>query len=101
MIDLIREKLPEIRLLCRRYNVRRLDLAGSAAKGEWREGSDLDFVVEFAPLPPGRRADAYFGLWFALEELCGRSVDLIEFEAITNPYLLESLVESKEELYAA
>lgn len=102
MIDLIREKLPEIRELCERYHVQWLDLAGSAAKGTFKqEASDLDFVVQFAPFPAGGHADAYFGLWFGLEDLFGRSVDLIEFGAIKNPYFLESIVESKEELYAA
>jgi len=31
----------------RRYGVRSLGLFGSAARGAAREGSDLDFVVEF------------------------------------------------------
>jgi predicted nucleotidyltransferase len=102
MIDLVREKLPEIVELCRRFHVQRLDVAGSAAKGGFREeDSDLDFVVQFNPLTPGGHADAYFALWFALEDMFGRTVDLIEFGAVKNPYLLESLVESKEELYAA
>lgn len=102
MIDLVRERLPEIRELCRRFHVQRLDLAGSAAKGQFREeSSDLDFVVQFEPFPSGGHGEAYLDLWFALEDLFGRSVDLIEFGAIKNPYFLESIVESKEELYAA
>jgi predicted nucleotidyltransferase len=102
VIDLIRDKLPEIRELCRRFHVQRLDLAGSAATGEFKEeSSDLDFVVEFGGVPPGGRGDAYFGLWFGLEDLFSRSVDLIEFGAVKNPYFLESLVESKEGIYAA
>jgi predicted nucleotidyltransferase len=103
MIDLVREKLPEITELCRRYHVQRLDLAGSAATGKFREAdSDLDFVVQFQPFPEGYvgHFDMYFDLKFALEELFGRSVDLIEFGAIKNPYFLESIVESKEALYA-
>ena len=101
MIDLVRDKLPEITDLCRRYHVQRLDLAGSAAKGEFREAdSDLDFVVQFQPFPSGGHGRAYLDLWFALEDLFGRSVDLIELGAIENPYFLESIVESKEELYA-
>lgn len=51
--------------LCRRYDVRRLELFGSAARGDFDlRSSDLDFLVEFAPLSAGQRgaADRYFGL---------------------------------------
>jgi predicted nucleotidyltransferase len=49
--------------ICHRCKVRRLELFGSAARGQDRPGeSDLDFLVEFEPLPPGRYADAYFEL---------------------------------------
>ena len=35
--------------LCRRYSVRELSLFGSAARGEMRPESDVDFMVEFEP----------------------------------------------------
>ncbi|HVT05551.1 MAG TPA: nucleotidyltransferase domain-containing protein, partial [Thermoanaerobaculia bacterium] len=53
----------ELERLCRCHHVQRLDLFGSAAAGTYRPGeSDLDFLVEFEPLPPGAYADTYFGL---------------------------------------
>ena len=75
---------------------------GSAATGSYRpEDSDFDFVVEFQPTEtPGARADAYFGLLEALEELFGRSVDLVIGSAIKNPYFLESVEESRQSIYA-
>jgi len=67
---IVEHQRPSIEALCRRYRVRRLALFGSAAVGEERpERSDLDFAVEFLPLPPGSYADAYFGLLEALEAL--------------------------------
>jgi predicted nucleotidyltransferase len=51
----------ELEVLCRRYNVKRLELFGSKARGQARAGkSDLDFLVEFGVFPPGDYADAYF-----------------------------------------
>src|SRR5271157_2475989 len=48
MIDEILLHLKELRALCRRFHVRRLDLFGSAARGEFvLEWSDVDFLVEF------------------------------------------------------
>ena len=53
----------ELRDLCRRFHVRRLEVFGSAARGDFDPArSDLDFLVEFQPLPPGAYADAVFGL---------------------------------------
>ena len=92
----------ELEALCRRYHVRRLELFGSAATGRSsRDGSDLDFLIEFARLPPGTYADTYFGLREALEELFGRPVALVVGSAIRNPYFRQSVDETKVLLYAA
>lgn len=92
----------ELEALCRRYGVRRLELFGSAATGQDRPGeSDLDFLVEFEPLPPGGYADAYFGLLESLEELFGRPADLVVPSAIRNPYFLQAIEGTRTLLYAA
>ena len=103
MIALVRDRSAELRLLCIRYNVARLALFGSAARGRdfQPESSDLDFLVEFAPLPANRRADRYFGLLADLEQLFHRSVDLLDVAAIRNPYLEQAVAASEELLYAA
>jgi uncharacterized protein len=88
--------------LCRQFHVRRLELFGSAASGQDRPGeSDFDFLVEFEPLPFGEYADAYFGLLFGLEDLFGRSIDLVSPEAIKNPYFREVVDETKVLVFAA
>jgi len=82
--------------------VRRLELFGSAASGQDRPGeSDLDFLVEFDPLPPGAYADAYFGLLEALQWLSGRPVDLVVGSVIKNPYFRQSVEHTKALLYAS
>jgi predicted nucleotidyltransferase len=88
--------------LCRQFHVRRLELFGSAATGSFRPGeSDVDFLVEFEPLPPGEHANTYFGLLFGLEDLFGRHIDLVEPSAITNPYFREAVDETKVLVFAA
>lgn len=64
----------------------------------WR--SDVDFLVEFQPLPPGQRAEAYFGLLEDLQALLGRSVDLVVACAIQNPYFRQAVESSREVIYA-
>ena len=98
----LEQRRAELETVCRRYGVRRLELFGSAATGQDRPGeSDLDFLVEFGPLPPGGYADAYFGLLESLEELFGRTVDLVVPSAIRNPYFLKAIEGTRTLLYAA
>jgi len=66
--------------------VAQLDIFGSAAREGSGPDSDLDFLVEFGPLPEGSHADHYFGLKSALESLFERPVDLVMESAIRNPY---------------
>jgi uncharacterized protein len=101
MIGEVTIRQADIERLCRRYGVHRLDVFGSAAAGSFRPAeSDLDFLVGFETVGPGY-ADRFFGLLEGLQELFGRSVDLVVASSIRNPYFLESLERSKAPVYAA
>jgi predicted nucleotidyltransferase len=92
----------ELSKLCREFHILRLELFGSALSSDFDpEHSDLDFLVEFQPLPPGDYATAFFGFKDALEKLFGRPVDLVVASAIRNPYFRRSIEQSKALLYAA
>lgn len=74
----------ELAALCRRFDVARLEVFGSAARGTDFDPakSDADFLVAFRPdsrLPP---LEQFFGLAEALERLLGRPVDLVERTAL-------------------
>lgn len=88
--------------LCARYRVVRLELFGSGTGETFQpDSSDLDFLVQFQSMPPADHAGAYFGLHDALEALFHRPVDLVELQAIRNPYFLEAIEHSRIVLYAA
>ena len=98
----IDEKREQIAVICRQYHVRSLALFGSALGSEFDPvRSDLDFVVEFQPLPDGTRANTYFGLIEALEGLFQRHVDLVEAGSVRNPYFKQEIESHQEPLYAA
>lgn len=102
MIREVEEQTKVIEGLCRRFQVRRLELFGSAVAGGFNpRSSDLDFLVEFKELRPDEYADAYFGLLEELQRLFQRNVDLVVARSVRNPYLLESIQRSKALLYAA
>jgi len=79
----IAERLPELSGLCRRYGVQRLELFGSAAREEGfdHQVSDVDFLVTFSSATRNDLA-AFADFKDALEALLGRSVDLVEREAV-------------------
>ena len=99
----ISEKREELVALCRRYDVVRLEVFGSAAHGTDFDPlhSDADFLVEF------RRSDGraplrqYLDFAEALRHALGRSVDLVEVGEVQNPYLRAAIDRSRELVYAS
>lgn len=99
--SIVEDELEAVRKLCAYHRVARLEVFGSAADGTFNAASsDLDFLVTFQPLAPSARADAYFGLLAALQDLFEREIDLVEAEAVTNPYFRRSIDASRMVLYA-
>jgi len=102
MTSILEAKRSEIATLCKERRVRRLEVFGSATSGAFDpHTSDLDFLVEFEPLGPGERADAYFGLLEDLQELFQHPVDLVMVRAISNPYFRRAIEKTRKVLYAA
>jgi len=102
MNALVRQKTNDITALCARFRVKRLELFGSAASGDFDAGkSDIDFLVEFLPLKQNEYADAYFGLLEELQKLLNAPIDLVMTRAIRNPYFLQGIEKSRVVLYAA
>ena len=98
----VRQRRSELEALCLRFGVHRLEIFGSGATGQHRPGtSDLDFLVEFGPAPPGGYADAYFGLLESLESLFKSKVDLVVPSSVRNPYFLKAIQGKRTLLYAA
>lgn len=98
----VQDQIEALTILCTSHHVAQLELFGSAATGTFNTGiSDIDFLVKFKKLSPSDHADAYFGLLESLQDLFGVSIDLVEIGAVRNPFLLESIEETRTTLYAA
>jgi predicted nucleotidyltransferase len=101
MTEVLETHRPQVAELCRQVGARRLDVFGSAARGEFNpESSDLDFLVELDALPPARYASAFFALKEGLERLFGRPVDLVTESGLGNPYFRERVRAERRTLYA-
>ena len=66
------------RIRLRDFTVRKLGIFGSHARGDATPESDIDVLVELE----NETFRNYMGLKFFLEELTGRQVDLVLFDAI-------------------
>ena len=90
-----------ISALCRQHQVRRLFVFGSVLTPAFGPDSDIDLVAEFEPMPVEQYADNYFSLKFTLEELLKRPVDLLEAQAVRDPYFRQQLEATQQLVYAA
>lgn len=98
----VSQRLDDIRRLCLKHRVRALWLFGSATRSDFDASkSDVDFLVEFAPMTPVERKNSYFGLLEDLHSLFGRQVDLAEPGGLRNPIIKRRIEDSRVPVYAA
>ena len=75
-----------------RYDVRKAAIFGSFARGENKEGSDIDILVEFN----GEKSLLDLsGLKITLEELLKREVDVLTYNSL-HPLLKERILNEQE-----
>ena len=94
MVQFDRNRLAQI---CRRHDVTRLRIFGSASRGEAGPGSDIDLLVDFGS-PKG-----FFELLRLEDELeafFGRPIDVIT-EPGLSPYLKEVILASASVIFDA
>jgi uncharacterized protein len=89
-----------LRILCRRYSVRRLGAFGSVLREDFDPArSDIDLAVEFGRSRRYGPADQYFRFKESLERLLGREVDLVELRAMPASRLKQSIERSQVPVY--
>jgi predicted nucleotidyltransferase len=85
---------------CREFEVRRLDVFGSAARGTATDASDIDLLVEFIE-PEVHPAKRFFGLLHRLEDALHCQVDLLTIGSLRNPYFRERVLAERTVVYEA
>jgi predicted nucleotidyltransferase len=80
VMDFINLHIHQIKDLCRKYNVRRLSVFGSVLTD--RFNSDVDLIVDFDKTVVKDHFLNYFEFKYALENVLGREVDLLEEQPI-------------------
>ena len=72
---------------------------GSVLTERFNKGSDIDLVVDFKKEDISDYFDNYYNLKDSLQDVLGRKIDLLEEQAIKNPYLRKSIDSSKMLIY--
>ena len=90
-VDPLKSRREAILQIARRHGVGRIRVFGSYARGDVREGSDLDLLIDIegptTPWFPG-------GLVADLEALLGCRVDVVEPEALRAEIRAQALAEA-------
>jgi predicted nucleotidyltransferase len=90
--DILKILTEQKQYLVQNFGVKEIALFGSYARGEENEESDIDILVQFKE--GYKTFDNYMDLKFYLEELFGKTVDLVIKSAIKprlKPYILEEV----------
>ena len=98
MIDIERYN-SELIKICRKYNVKRLAVFGSALSEDFTDRSDIDFLLELDKAEGG--ITRYMNIKFELENLFDRSVDLIMPKAIKNNRIKPYICSNSRDIYEA
>jgi predicted nucleotidyltransferase len=89
----------EINALCANHKVRTLYAFGSVLTPNFNTNSDIDLIVDFMEIDVKDYADNYFDFKFSLQDIFNRPVDLLEEQAIKNPYFKQVVNQTKELVY--
>ena len=98
-MKLIETNIQKIAALCKKYKVNKLFVFGSILTNRFNDNSDVDLVVSFNKAEVSDYFDNYFDFKYALEDLFGREVDLLEEQTIKNPYLKKNVDTTKALIY--
>ena len=102
MIAELKENLPTVIALCQQHGVERLEVFGSAARGDGSAPvGDLDFIVRFADAASPGYADRYLAFAEALERVFSHPVDLLTERSVRNPILRQAIDRDRRVVYAA
>jgi uncharacterized protein len=102
MNAILDDKKDDLIRLCQQLSIKRLYAFGSVVSGDFRDDSDIDFLISFSDnLSHEEYADNYFALHYKLRELFNREIDIVTERTLSNPYFIESVNETKSLIYEA
>ncbi|CAK6691734.1 nucleotidyltransferase family protein [Synechococcus sp. CBW1107] len=102
MTALLENHKEAIAELCRKYSVQRLFAFGSTIRDDSRLGeSDVDLLVEFAPIGGHAKFHTYFEMLDELQRVLGTKADLVMSGSVSNAIMAREIEKTKRRAYAS
>jgi predicted nucleotidyltransferase len=89
-----------ISAFCRKWKIREFSLFGSVLRDDFGPDSDVDVLVQLEKDAPWSLME-WVDMIEELRQLFGRNVDLVDKDAMRNPFRRHHILNSREVLYAA
>lgn len=89
MIETVEQIRAKITPVAKRYAVKAVYLFGSYARGEAREDSDIDLLVDTSGMEP-QSLFSLGALYCDLEGILGKQIDLVTLDALEQPARMPS-----------
>ena len=86
--------------LCKSHKVKELYAFGSVVNGNFNDNSDVDLLVDINENDPLTRGELLLSIWDKFENYFCRKVDLLTYNSLKNPYLKESIDNTKKLIYS-
>ncbi len=100
-MKLIELNITKIIDICRNHKVKSLAVFGSVLTDRFNDKSDIDFLIDFenVSLDTFDYVDNFLSLLASLENLLGRTVDLVVGESMRNKYFIQNVNRTKKVIY--
>jgi predicted nucleotidyltransferase len=92
--------LDALSAFCRKWRIQELALFGSVLREDFSPESDVDVLVTFDREAPWSLWDV-IAMREELEQMLGRKVDLVEKDAIRNPFRRREILRTHQVIHAA
>ena len=92
-------KNEDIVRICEKYGIKELSVFGSSIRDDFRENSDVDFLVTFIDNFAGTLFDIVY-LKEELADLVNRDVDVAYKDGLKNPIRRKNILATAEVIYA-
>lgn len=100
MIQIISSNINVLGNFFKSHKIENAYVFGSAVNGEFKEDSDIDFLVKFkSNLNPLEKGELLWNLHDVLRGFFKREIDIVTEGSLKNPFFIKEIENTKEKIY--